>query len=109
MNDPKKQPEDNHCVNDILNECFDNVFDPDPRTKRNVELLLVEEQETDAIEQNFQCGLCGKIFNQQKEAQTHVESHDEEEDTCYMCVTYEKEEAKLKAEATEKEEQIKLL
>ena len=74
----------------MVEECFENIFDSYQKTVRIAEKLLLEEDDLDKVEQNFQCGSCAQILLSQGEANAHVENNHEEE-KCVICVKHMKE------------------
>ena len=73
--------------------------------KDSVEELLIEHEDMDnAIECNYQCGGCGKMYDNEDTANKHIEKEHMEEQQCSKCTTYEDEEKVLKQLLKEEDE-----
>ena len=89
-------------IKNLLDEAVDRVTE-----KIDLEELLIEnEEENIQIDTNYQCGLCGKLFETEENVNTHIDHEHMDEEQCLKCKTYENEEIVLMKIITEKEELI---
>ena len=64
--------------------------------------------EDNAVSNNYQCGECGKTFNESENVEKHMKiSHVEE--GCLACLTYKREEEKLRMKIQESSQEIEVL
>ena len=104
--DKRAKDTETHDNSDIIETLVVNVMaDAVEKANDKVEEKLLEEEEEETPDTNYQCGVCGYILQNEEDANKHVvEIHTEDSIQCSVCHIDKNENVLLRNRLLEKEE-----